>query len=211
MALAAPQPRVLADAIPVSTVPMAWVRDGALIVGGAALTAACAQVAFYLPWNPVVPLTLQTFAVVLTAGALGSWRGTASMALYALIGSLGAPIFSLGSSGFGGASFGYVLSFIVAAFVVGRIAEHGATRTFWRSVGLMVVGNLVIYAIGTAWLKVSLDIPWFGPESAWAYGVRDFLAGDALKILAAAGLLPLTWRLLRMAGADRTRPGASNV
>lgn len=204
MALASPQPRVLADAIPASTVPMAWVRDGALVLGGVALTALCAQIAFYLPWNPVVPLTLQTFAVVLTAGALGSWRGTTSMALYALIGSLGAPIFRLGGSGFGGATFGYVLSFVVAAFVVGKIAEGGATRTFGRSVGLMVLGNLVIYAIGTAWLKVSLDIPWFGADSAWAYGVRDFLVGDVLKILAAAGLLPLTWRLLRKAGHGTT-------
>ena len=196
MALASPQPRVLAD-----VVPHTWVRQAILIGGGAAFVGLAAQISFFLPWNPAVPVTLQTFAVVLTAGALGSWRGTASMALYALIGSLGAPVFRLGSSGFGGATFGYVLSFIVAAFVVGRIAEGGATRTFWRSVGLMVLGNVVIYAIGTTWLKVSLDIPWFGPESAWSFGVRDFLVGDLLKILAAAGLLPITWRLLGRFGS----------
>jgi biotin transport system substrate-specific component len=88
----------------------------------------------------------------------------------------------------------------VAAFVVGRIAEHGATRTFWRSAGLMVLGNLIIYVFGATWLKFNLGIPWFGADSAWAYGVKDFLVGDAIKIAAAAGLLPLTWRGLRKAG-----------
>lgn len=195
MAFAAPQPRVIADVVPV-----AWVRNVVLVVGGAAFVAASAQFAFYLPWNPVVPLTLQTFAVVLSAGVLGQWRGTAAMLLYAVVGSLGAPIFRLGDSGFGGATYGYIVSFIVAAFIVGRIAENGSTRTFWRAVALMVIGNIVIYVIGTAWLKYSTGLPWFGAESAWSYGVRDFLVGDALKILAAAGLLPLAWKLLRKAG-----------
>lgn len=195
MALASPQPRVLAD-----VVPTAWVRNIVLVVGAAAFVAVSAQIAFYLPWNPAVPLTLQTFAVVLSAAALGSWRGMAAMALYALVGSLGAPVFSGGKSGFGGPSFGYVIGFIVAAFVVGRIAEMGATRTFARTVGLMVVGNVIIYAIGMTWLKYSAQLPWFGPESAWAFGARDFIVGDIIKIVIAAGLLPLTWKGLKKAG-----------
>lgn len=188
MALASPQPRVLAD-----TIPAAWVRNVVLVVGAAAFVAVCAQVAIPLPFTPV-PLTLQTFAVVLSAGVLGSWRGAAAMLLYAIVGSLGAPIFFQGSSGFGGVTFGYVIGFIVGAFVVGRIAEHGATRTFWRSVGLMVVGNVIVYVFGTTWLAISLQ---WDPATAIAKGVLPFLVGDAIKILVAAGLLPLAWRAVR--------------
>lgn len=188
MALASPQPRVLAD-----TIPAAWVRNVVLVVGAAAFVAVCAQVAIPLPFTPV-PLTLQTFAVVLSAGVLGSWRGAAAMLLYAVVGSLGAPIFFQGSSGFGGVTFGYVIGFIVGAFVVGRIAEHGATRTFWRSVGLMVVGNVIVYVFGTTWLAISLQ---WDPATAIAKGVLPFLVGDAIKILVAAGLLPLAWRAVR--------------
>jgi biotin transport system substrate-specific component len=198
MALAAPQPRVLAD-----VVGRTWIRQLAVIAGGAAFVGLSAQIAFYLPWNPAVPLTLQTFAVILTAGALGSLRGVAAMAIYALLGSIGLPWFAQGSSGFGGAAFGYIIGFIVAAFVVGRIAESGATRSFGRSIGLMVLGSVIIYAIGATWLKYSLGVPWFGADSAWAYGVKDFIIGDVIKLLAAAGLLPLAWKALNKAGLGR--------
>ena len=195
MAIAAPQPRVIADVFGHSAV-----RNAVLVAGGAAFVGLSAQIAFYLPWNPAVPVTLQTFAVVLAAGVLGSLRGAAAMALYALLGSVGLPWFARGESGFGGPAFGYVIGFVVAAFVVGRLAESGATRTFWRSAGLMVLGNVIINAIGATWLKYDLGVPWFGEASAWAYGVKDFLVGDAIKIAAAAGLLPLTWRLLGKTG-----------
>ncbi len=198
MALAAPQPRVLAD-----VVGRTWIRQLALVVGGAAFVGLSAQIAFYLPWNPAVPLTLQTFAVILTAGALGSLRGVAAMAIYALLGSIGLPWFAQGSSGFGGPAFGYIIGFIVAAFVVGRIAESGVTRSFGRSVGLMVLGSVIIYAIGATWLKYSLGVPWFGADSAWAYGVKDFIIGDVIKLLAAAGLMPLAWKALNKAGLGR--------
>ena len=198
MALAAPQPRVLAD-----VVGRTWIRQLALVVGGAAFVGLSAQIAFYLPWNPAVPLTLQTFAVILTAGALGSLRGVAAMAIYALLGSIGLPWFAQGSSGFGGPAFGYIIGFIIAAFVVGRIAESGVTRSFGRSVGLMVLGSVIIYAIGATWLKFSLGVPWFGADSAWAYGVKDFIIGDVIKLLAAAGLLPLAWKALNKAGLGR--------
>ena len=151
MALAAPQPRVLAD-----VVGRTWIRQLALVVGGAAFVGLSAQIAFYLPWNPAVPLTLQTFAVILTAGALGSLRGAAAMSIYALLGSIGLPWFAQGSSGFGGPAFGYIIGFIVAAFVVGRIAESGVTRSFGRSVGLMVLGSVIIYAV--VWRRFSLGL-----------------------------------------------------
>lgn len=191
MALAAPQPRVLAD-----VVGRTWARQVALVVGGAAFVGLSAQIAFYLPWNPAVPLTLQTFAVVLSGAVLGSLRGVLAMTLYALLGAVGMPWFAHGSSGIGGPAFGYILGFIAAAFIVGRIAEHGATRTVVRTAGLMILGNVIIYAIGATWLKYDLGVPWFGEASAWAYGVKDFLIGDALKIAAAAGLLPLAWKLV---------------
>lgn len=192
MAIAAPQPRVLAD-----VVGRTFARNVLLVAGGAAFVGLSAQIAFYLPWNPAVPVTLQTFAVVLSAAVLGSTRGVLALLVYAVLGVVGLPWFAEQSSGYAAPSFGYILGFIAAAFIVGRIAESGATRTFWRSVGLMVLGNVIIYAIGATWLKYNLGVPWFGAESAWAYGVRDFLVGDALKIIAAAGLLPLAWRLVR--------------
>ena len=195
MALATPAPRVLAD-----VVTQTWVRNVALVVGGAAVVGISAQIAFYLPWNPAVPLTLQTFAVVLTGAALGSARGVLAMLVYALAGVIGVPWFAEASSGYAAPSFGYIIGFILAAFVVGKLAEHGASRTFLRSVGLMVVGNLTIYAVGATWLKYNLDLPWFGAQSAWAYGVKDFLVGDLMKIIIAAGLLPLAWQGLKKAG-----------
>ena len=191
MALATPAPRVLAD-----VVTRTWVRNVALVVGGAAFVGISAQIAIPLPFTPV-PLTLQTFAVLLTAAALGSMRGVAAMALYAVAGAAGLPWFAEASSGYSAPSFGYIVGFIAAAFVVGRIAEHGATRSVVRTAGLMIVGNVIIYAVGLVWLKNSLDASW---SDAIAWGLTPFLIGDAIKIAAAAGLLPATWKGLKKAG-----------
>ena len=191
MAFAVPAPRVIAD-----VVTHTWVRQLALIVGAAAFVGISAQIAIPLPFTPV-PLTLQTFAVLLAGAALGSLRGAAAMALYAVVGMAGVPWFAEGSSGYSAPSFGYIVGFIVAAFVVGRIAEHGATRTATRTAVLMVIGNLVIYAIGATWLAVAIGVD---ASTAIALGVTPFLIGDAIKIAAAAGLLPLTWKGLRKAG-----------
>ena len=179
-------PRVLGD-----VVPGGLVRDLTLIAGGAALTAVAAQVAVPLPGTPV-PVTLQTFAVLLVGAALGTIRGALSMLLYLLVGMAGAPVFSHGTSGWGGASFGYVIGFVVAAVVVGRLAERGATRTPARTAGVMVMGNLAIYAVGVPWLMAvaHVDLP-----AALGLGVVPFLIGDAVKVVVAAGLLPATWRL----------------
>ena len=194
MAVTTPAPRVLAD-----VVARSWVANLALVLGGAAFVGLSAQVVIPLPFTPV-PLTLQTFAVLLVGAALGTWRGVASMVVYAVAGSAGVPWFSAGSSGWGGASYGYILGFIVAAGVVGRLAERGATLTPLRTAGLMVVGNVVIYAIGVTYLKFAIDASW---STALALGVVPFLLGDALKIALAAGLLPGTWRLLSRAGINR--------
>jgi biotin transport system substrate-specific component len=185
MALASPAPRVLADyAARTALAQIALVFSGAVFVGIAA------QVAIPLPFTPV-PLTLQTFAVLLAGAALGSLRGVASMALYALMGVVGVPWFSEGSSGFSTASFGYILGFILAAFIVGRLAERGASTTSIQTAALMVIGNLAIYAVGVTWLKFAIDSSW---ATALSLGVVPFLIGDAIKIALAAGLLPLSWK-----------------
>ena len=174
-------------------------RQAVLVVGGAAFVGLAAQIAIPLPFTPV-PLTLQTFAVLLAGAALGSLRGIMAMSLYAVAGMVGVPWFAEGSSGFALASFGYILGFIVAAGIVGRIAEHGATLSAWRTAGLMIIGNLAIYSIGVTWLKYAIDSTWV---TALQLGVVPFLIGDALKIALAAGLLPLTWLGLRKAGLLR--------
>jgi biotin transport system substrate-specific component len=194
MALASPSPRVLAD-----YAPSTKVANAALVLGGAGLVGLSAQVIIPLPFTPV-PLTLQTFAVLLVGAALGSWRGMASMVVYAAAGTAGVPWFSGGSSGWGGASFGYILGFILAAGIVGKLAESGATRTPMRTAGLMVLGNVVIYAVGVTYLKFAIDASW---ATALSLGMVPFLLGDALKIALAAGLFPTTWRLLQRSGLSR--------
>ncbi len=185
MALASPAPRVLADYA--ARTALAQI---VLVFSGAAFVGIAAQIAIPLPFTPV-PLTLQTFAVLLAGAALGSLRGVASMALYALMGVVGVPWFSEGSSGFSTASFGYILGFILAAFIVGRLAERGASTTPIHSAALMVIGNLAIYAVGVTWLKFAIDSSW---ATALSLGVVPFLIGDAIKIALAAGLLPLSWK-----------------
>ena len=198
--MAVAQPAVLADVwIDRAEGARSLARQAILVVGGAAFVGLAAQVAIPLPFTPV-PLTLQTFAVLLAGAALGSTRGIMAMALYAVAGIAGVPWFAEGSSGFAMPSFGYILGFIIAAGIVGRIAEHGATLTAWRAAGLMIVGNVVIYAVGVTWLKYAIDASW---ATALQLGVAPFLIGDVVKIALAAGLLPLTWTGLRKAGLLR--------
>ena len=188
MALAAPAPRVLAD-----VVPHTWIRQAALVLGGAAFVGLAAQVIIPLPFTPV-PLTLSTFAVLLASAALGTTRAVLAMSIYALAGIAGVPWFAGGASGLSVPTFGYILGFIAAALVVGRLAESGATRSVLRTTLLMIIGNIVIYAFGVTWLKFALDVPF---AEAIGLGLTPFLIGDAIKIAAAAGLLPLAWMGVR--------------
>lgn len=181
---------VLAD-----LVPGALVRNAVLVAAGAGLTGLAAQVS--IPIEPIspVPVTLQTFAVLLVGAALGPWRGLASMALYLAAGLVGVPWFAGGTHGAGGASFGYLIGYLLAAAVVGELARRRGDRTPLRTAGTMVVGNLVIYAFGVAWLATM--VPGVTPLKAVAVGVLPFLIGDAIKIAAAAGVLPGAWALVR--------------
>jgi biotin transport system substrate-specific component len=145
-----------------------------------------------LPFTPV-PLTLQTFSVLLVGAALGSLRGSASMALYLLAGVAGVPWFANHQSGWNLASFGYIVGFVAAAWLVGRLAERGADRRVLPTIGMMALGNLVIYVFGVAGLMLIANM---SLGKAVALGVVPFLIGDVIKILLAAGLLPGTWKLV---------------
>lgn len=184
---------VLADLL-----PGALVRDAALISGAAALTGIAAQIAIPVPGTPV-PVTCQTFAVLLAGAALGPLRSFLAMGLYLLAGVAGAPWFADHGHGFGGPSFGYILGFVLASTVVGALARRGGDRTPTRTVVSMVLGTLLIYAVGVPWLAADLGV---SLGHAVSLGVRPFLAGDALKVLLAAGVLPGTWALLRRVGYD---------
>lgn len=177
----------LADAIPGGIV-----RNVALVAGGAGFVGLSAQLIIPLPFTPV-PLTLQTFAVLLTVAALGKWRGLASMGLYLAAGVAGVPWFSEQNSGYLFPAFGYILGFLLAAILVGHLAERGADRHVLKTAGTMIVGNLAIYAVGVPWLMLVADV---SLGKALVLGVLPFLIGDVIKIVAAAGLLPATWKLL---------------
>jgi biotin transport system substrate-specific component len=180
-------PRVLAD-----TIAGTRVRDALLVVGGAILVGLSAQVSVLLPFTPV-PFTMQTFAVLLVGAGLGWQRALPSMLLYLAAGSVGVPWFAGGSSGFGGASFGYIVGFILAAAVVGRLAEARADRKPLSTFATMVLGSGIIYAVGVPWLAVYYDV---GLGRAISLGLVPFLVSDLLKAAAAGLLLPGTWWLV---------------
>jgi biotin transport system substrate-specific component len=187
-AIALPRKRVLAD-----VVPGGLVRDAVLVLGGAAFVGLLAQFAIPLSFTPV-PLTLGTFAALLTGAALGSLRGLLSVGLYMVAGMAGVPWFAGHASGYGFPSFGYIIGFVAAGALVGWLAQRGADRTVVRTAGLMVLGNVVIYAVGLPYLMAATGMDL---STGLAKGVVPFLAGDAIKIAVAAGLLPAAWKLVQ--------------
>lgn len=184
---------------------------------GALLIVLCARVSFYLPGNPFVPVTLQTFGVLFVGGLLGFRRSLAAIGLYLLIGALGAPVFAFdaatqtfrsGPSTIAtlrdgalvlGATGGYLVGFLLAGGLVGRLAELGWDRRLGGSLAAMVIGNAVIYLVGVPWLMAARggDLV-FGLQ----FGLVPFLLGDALKLAVAAGLLPVGWWLVRHRSHD---------
>jgi len=172
----------------------ALAADVVLVAIGVGLISACAQFSFHLPNTPV-PVTGQTFAVLLVGGAYGATRGFATMAAYLVVGGLGFGVFAGHASGwdllrFSSATGGYLVGMLVAATVVGWLADRGWDRKVRRSIPAMVLGNVIIYAFGATWLAHALNLT---AQQAWDLGIKDFLPGDAVKILLAAGLLPAGW------------------
>lgn len=175
-----------------STLARQWVHDrsllgdAGLVVAFSLFTALMAHIAIPLPFTPV-PITGQTFAVLLTGAVLGARLGTASMLAYIAEGIVGLPVFAAAP---GAATYGYLAGFVVAAFVVGWLADRGWTRDLPHTVAAMVAGEVAIYALGLLWL--ARFVP---PPSLLALGLFPFLIGDAIKLALAAIALPAGWRL----------------
>lgn len=166
-----------------------------LVVSAAALTALAAQWRIDLPFTPV-PITGQTFAVLLTGAALGMTLGAAGQLLYVGVGALGVPVFTDSSGGMDvirGATGGYLIGFIFAAGLVGWLAERRQDRKFATMFTAFLLGSAVIYAFGVVGLMIATDWDF---ATAFANGVVPFLFGDLIKASAAGILLPGAWRLL---------------
>jgi biotin transport system substrate-specific component len=175
-------------------------RHIALIMLGALFVSVCAQV--YIPIQPV-PFTGQTFGVLVTGAALGFRRGGLSLGLYLLLGAVGLPVFAQGKMGIdviAGVSGGYLVGFVLAAAVVGRLAELGWDRQIAGSIGAMLIGNALIYAVGLPWLAA---VGHFSFQDTIAFGLTPFLAWDAAKLAVAAGLFPVAWWLVGRRPDDR--------
>ena len=174
--------------------------DVGLVAAGAALVALAAQVRFNLPWTPI-PVTGQTFAVLLVGASLGAVRGLASLGLYLAAGLIGAPVFTGGGAGWetvSGATGGYLVGFLVAAALTGWLAERQWDRRFSSAIAALLTGNVVIFAFGLPWLAY---VAGSGFQETLVDGLYPFVVGDLLKLYLAAALLPAAWRLV-----DRTSP-----
>lgn len=165
-----------------------------LILGFANFTAVAAQIAVPLPFSPV-PISGQTLAVLLAGVCLGSRGGALSQLTYLVEGALGLPVFAGGSSGplvLLGTDGGYLVGFVVAAFVVGWLTEHGWGERRASLFAALALGSVVIYVLGVAWLTHFMPD---GISGALVAGVLPFLVGDAVKVLLAATVIPSARRL----------------
>lgn len=188
----------------------AWQRNLLMIAAGVLVITLSAQVAVYLPFTPV-PITGQTFGVLFTSALLGFRRSLATMSIYLLLGVIGVPVFAGWTSGLDrfvstvdgtlvlGARGGYLIGFLLAGCLVGRLAELGWDRHVGGSLAAMALGNVVIYACGIPWLMVALNIDL---ATALEKGLYPFLIGDIIKLALAGGLLPVGWWLVKRRSTD---------
>jgi len=177
-------------------------RHIALIAIGVVLIAAGARISIPIPGNPV-PITGQTFGVLVAGGALGFRRGIAATAIYVLLGVIGLPFFALNKTGIEvlwGTTGGYLVGFIVAAAIVGRLAELGWDRSIAGAIGAMLIANAAIYVIAVPWLAVTAG---YGPEEAIQKGFITFVVGDLIKLALAAVAFPAAWWLVGRRPGDR--------
>ncbi len=184
---------VLADAFPGHRT-----RDAVLVLLGASLTAMCAQISIHVPPSPV-PITGQTFAVVLAGASLGASRGGVSQLLYVLAG-LALPVYAGGAHGWdvvSGPSGGYLVAFPIAAYVLGRIAENGGDRRLATAFPAYIAGQLIIFGIGVPWLKISTGLSW---PTAIHEGFTIFIVGGLIKAAAAGLLTPVAWATVTRVG-----------
>ncbi|MFM7014394.1 MAG: biotin transporter BioY [Actinomycetota bacterium] len=177
-------------------VPRSLVADIALIMAGALLTAVSAQIA--IPMWPV-PITGQTFAVLLVGSVLGASRGAISMIAYFSMGAAGLPVFSGAASGLTfGPTFGYLVGFIAAAGVIGWLSQLSWQKKAVGVAASFLVGNAVIYLFGLSWLTFALGNLGYANDlvSVFSAGLVPFLIGDAIKMTLAALALPMAWKYL---------------
>jgi len=175
--------------------------DLLLVCAGTALVSVAAQISITLGFTPV-PITLQTFAVLVVGASLGTVRGTASLLLYLLVGIAGAPVYADQRHGwevFSGATGGYIVGFVAAAALTGRLAERGWDRRFSTAVTAMLSGSVVVYLFGLPWLHRELHASW---ETTLEQGLYPFVAGDVIKLYLAALGLPVAWRLVSRVRGD---------
>ncbi len=180
----------------------ARVRDVALVLAGALLIYLTARIVIPVPGTPV-PITGQTFGILLVGGALGFRRGLFGVGLYVLLGVIGLPFFAEGRGGLSiiwGATGGYLIGFIVAGALVGRLAELGWDRRLGAALGAMLIGNVVIYLIALPWLGIVTSA---GPAQTIEQGLLPFVVGDTLKLVLAAVLFPFAWWVVGRRPDDR--------
>ncbi|MGH3113414.1 MAG: biotin transporter BioY [Gaiellaceae bacterium] len=172
-----------------------FLTDVLLVLAGTGFVAVAAQVKISLSFTPV-PITGQTFAVVLVGASLGALLGLASLGLYLFVGALGAPIYAEGQGGWDvltGPTGGYIVGFCCAAALVGWMAQQRWDRRFNSAVAAMLTGNVVIYLFGLPWLAREIGT---GLEGTLEAGIYPFVVGDILKLYLAAALLPSAWKLV---------------
>ncbi|MEQ8822173.1 MAG: biotin transporter BioY [Sumerlaeia bacterium] len=199
MSEAAPVTLTLSDALwPAATTSeskaLPWLRNGALVIGGVALMTIGAKLSFNTALSPGVPISMQSFAVLVIGMVLG-WRlAASSVASYLALGLAGAPVFANLGAGpvyFMGPTGGYLLGFLAAAALVGYLAERGFDRTMSRSLIAMAAGTAVIFVPGVLWYS-----NWLGGNLSHAYdmGLLIYLPGEVIKIILAAAVLPAAWK-----------------
>ncbi len=175
--------------------PLSWTKQTALVVGFSLFVALSAQIVLPNPFSDV-PITGQTFAVLLTGALLGSRLGALALGAYLLEGALGLPFFFGGRGGImhliASPTAGYLWSYPAAAFLTGLLAERGWDKRFLTAAAAMVIGSIVILACGFAW-RAAL---FMSPAQAFATSVAPFIIGDIIKIALASLALPLGWLLL---------------
>jgi biotin transport system substrate-specific component len=166
-------------------------------LAGSLLVAALAQLSIRLPFTPV-PITGQTLGVLLVGASLGPAWGAGSMLLYLAEGAVGLPFYAEGNHGvsllkLSSATGGYLWGFVLAAVAVGWLSRLGWDRSIRSSIGAMLIGEIVLYAVGVPWLVVALNLPL---EKGLELGLYPFVIGDTLKLLTAAALVPGAWALI---------------
>ena len=175
--------------------PLDSVRSAGLVIVFSLFIAACAQFSIHI--GPV-PITGQSFAVLLTGALLGSRLGAIALIAYLIEGAIGLPFFAPGGAPgllrFFGPTGGYLVAFPAAAFIVGAFAEHGWDKRYVTAVAAMAIGSLIIFLGGWAWYAILTNTP---PVAAFKIAVAPYLLGDVIKIALAAAVLPTGWALLK--------------